>query len=274
MFVPLKISVAEVDKLKARVGALESPDIVKESGDFYDALLQRCTRADGTIDGSNLQQLTFPFDKPNYDVFISHSHLDSDREKALYLYAWFKRCGLTCFIDEVLWKSSDKLLRKIDKEYCPSTTPGMIDYEKSLYSSGHVHTMLSMSMLEAINRSECCLFLESSSSLSLRNGIENKTLSPWIYQEIQFANHLLPIIPPRLKTASLRMFSVTDSILCENKREGQLQIEYKVDFKKFTSIVSADLEGLRGKGACGLNDIYRKYLLKKRLLRRFSEIYG
>jgi hypothetical protein len=274
MFVPLKIAAAEVDRLKARIGDLDIPNIARESDDFYDALLKRCTKEDGTLDGSNLQQLTFPFDKPNYDVFISHSHNDGDSDKALYLYAWFKRCGLTCFIDEVLWRSSDELLRKIDKEYCPSTTPGMIDYEKSLYSSGHVHTMLSMSILEAINRSECCLFLESSSSLSLRNGIENKTLSPWIYQEIQFANYLPPIIPPRLKTASLRMFSDTDSILCENKREGQLQIEYKVDFKKFTPIVYSDLEALWGKGVSGLNDIYRKYFLKERHLRRGSGIYG
>ncbi len=74
MFVPLKIAAVEVDRLKARIGDLDIPNIARESDDFYDALLKRCTKEDGTLDGSNLQQFTFPFDKPDFDDF-------SEREK-------------------------------------------------------------------------------------------------------------------------------------------------------------------------------------------------
>lgn len=89
MFVPLKIAAAEVDRLKARIGDLDIPNIARESDDFYDALLKRCTKEDGTLDGSNLQQFTFPFDKPDFDDF-------SEREKSKHekkTYSFFMKAA-------------------------------------------------------------------------------------------------------------------------------------------------------------------------------------
>jgi hypothetical protein len=264
MFVPFKISKDEIGQLRKVYSTLPLPDIKAMGKDFYDGILKECRRDDGTIDGSNLQALNFPFDKKNYDVFISHSHDDED--EALFLYTWFtEKCGLTCFIDEVLWNSSDSLLRQIDKDYCKSATPNMIDYEKSLYSSSHVHTMLGMSMLEAINRSECCLFVSSDNSVTLKDGIDSGTLSPWIYQEVQFINHIMPAIPPRLMKRTVRLFSarVRDSVLCESAGDEPLKVDYSVDFSAFTEITRQDISDMRGKGETGLDDLYKKYLLKK-----------
>lgn len=264
MFAPLSISIDSIRKLYQLVGDLRGADINIEKEGFYQRLLDKCTNTEGTIDGSNLQSLVFPFDKTNYDVFISHSHADQDF--AMYLYTWLRSCGLNCFIDEVLWYSADELLKKIDHEYCKSETPGLINYNKSLLSSGHVHTMLGMAMLEAINRSECCLFVKSDNSLTLKKGIEEKTLSPWIYQEVQYANHLRPILPPRLQKSTLRLFSEGGSIICESqdfeRAQNSLKIEYKVDFTNFKEINHADLFSLRGKGAAGLDIIYKKYFAK------------
>ena len=273
MFVPLRVSTKSIGFLYELVGNLGDVSIDKENSDVYDRLLRSCTKADGTIDGTNLQQQVFPFDKTNYDVFISHSH--ADEEFALYLYAWLKKSGLNCFIDEVLWYSADELLKKIDLDYCKASTPGLIDYDKSLRSSGHVHTMLGMSMFEAINRSECCLFIESSNSLTLKDGIDNNTLSPWIYQEVQYANHMKPQLPPRLQQSSLRMFSEGGNILCESREfsrvEDSLKIEYKVDFSNFQEINHGDLYCMNGSGTKGLDMIYKKYLLKKPAVPNFRK---
>ncbi|MBO6253226.1 MAG: toll/interleukin-1 receptor domain-containing protein [Bacteroidaceae bacterium] len=267
MFVPFKIAKSDIERIRGYYDFVSLPDIGAMGEEFYDGIIAQCTREDGKIDGSNLQSMNFPFDRPNYDVFISHSHDDEDC--ALFLYSWLTEyCGLSCFIDEVLWHSADSLLRQIDQEYCKSATPGMIDYEKSLYSSSHVHTMLGMSMLDAVNRSECCLFVSSDNSTSLEDGINAGTLSPWIYQEVQYINHIRPAIPPRLRERAVRLFSarVRDSILCEseNVEQQQLKVEYAVDLSDFTSISWPDVRDMRGKGEAGLDELYRKYLLRKK----------
>lgn len=272
MFVPFKTTRTEIEKLREVYGDQELPDVKQIGQPFYEGVLSKCKRPDGAIDGANLQSLNFPFDRENYDVFISHSH--NDVEFALFLYAWLtERCGLSCFIDEILWNSADALLRQIDKDYCKSSTPGLIDYEKSLYSSSHVHTMLGMSMLDAINRSECCLFINSDNSVTLRDGIETGTLSPWIYQEVQFINHIMPMIPPRLHERAVRLFSVRvrDSVLCESAGDEQLKVEYAVDFSNFAFINGQDLFDLRGKGPSGLDNLYRKYVLKRRCPVQFRQ---
>ena len=265
MFIPLRVESTEVKRLRESNNDLPLPDITQIQEGFYAKLLEQCKSSNGTINGSDLQFLLFPFDKDNYDIFISHSH--NDKDLALYLYAWLtQRCGMSCFIDEVLWYSSDALLKEIDKQYCRIQGSSTYDYNKRNFSTSHVHAMLSMAMLEGIDRSECCLIIESDRSLTLNEGIECKTLSPWIYQEVQFATHLRHKVPPRLQNRIVRLFCASEGgrLLCETRNDSQaLKVDYELELDSFLRITESDLSALRGRGASGLDDIYMRYLQRR-----------
>lgn len=183
----------------------------------------------GIIDGEKLQNFVFPTD--NYDIFISHSH--DDLEIAKQFAAWLKeKYRYSVFLDSFVWNSADGLLQEIDNLYCKQRN-GLYNYRKRNYSTAHIHTMLSMSIMEIIKNSSAGIFINSPHSINLRNLSNNnraKTLSPWIYQEIMFMRQFAN------KTPSTRMFS------CENLNEG-LQIARTVDLSDFTPLTARDLIG-------------------------------
>lgn len=258
MFVPLRIKKTEIFALKARNGVLILPRPKEASGVFYEAILASVTDQNGVIDGSNLKGLTFPFDKANYDMFISYSH--NDEPEALYLATYLRRKGLSVFLDSTVWYSADGLLDKIDHKYSMADDNVHFDYLKRNFSTSHVHAMLSMAMLEAIRRSECCLFIESPHSLTLESGIKNKTLSPWIYEEATFINTIQPSLPPRLTEPHTRMFCEGGSIRI-NDSANQLKAHYNIDLSNFKEVKSEDFEG--DMGTALLDKIYAKYQIKK-----------
>lgn len=181
----------------------------------------------GIIDGERLQNFVFPTN--NYDVFISHSH--NDLEIAKRFATWLKeKYGYNVFLDSFVWNSADGLLREIDNLYCKQRN-GLYNYHKRNYSTAHIHTMLSMSIMEIIKRSKVGILIDSHHSINLeRLRISNqaKTLSPWIFQEImlmrQFAN----------SESSTRMFS------SKNLNES-LQMAHTVDLSDFTPLTARDL---------------------------------
>lgn len=183
----------------------------------------------GIIDGEKLQNFVFPTD--NYDIFISHSH--DDLEIAKQFAAWLKeKYDYSVFLDSFVWNSADGLLQEIDNLYCKQRN-GLYNYRKRNYSTAHIHTMLSMSIMEIIKNSSAGIFINSPHSINLRNLSNNnraKTLSPWIYQEIMFMRQFAN------KTPSTRMFS------CENLNEG-LQIARTVDLSDFIPLTARDLIG-------------------------------
>ena len=181
----------------------------------------------GIIDGERLRNFVFPTD--NYDVFISHSH--DDLEIAKQFAAWLKeKYRYSVFLDSFVWNSADRLLREIDNLYCKQRN-GLYNYYRRNYSTAHIHTMLSMSIMEIIKRSKVGILIDSHHSINLerlRNSNQAKTLSPWIFQEImlmrQFAN----------SESSTRMFS------SENLNES-LQMAHTVDLSDFTPLTARDL---------------------------------
>ena len=137
------------------------------------------------IDGDALKNYIFPTGEDgNYDVFISYSHDDTD--DAIFLASWLeKKCGLRVFLDYYVWGSADGLLKDIDDHYCKQAD-GRYNYGRRNYSTSHVHAMLSMAIMDIINNTECCIFINSGHSIhlpSLRKTTTAKTLSPWIYEE-------------------------------------------------------------------------------------------
>lgn len=263
MFVPLRITKSEIVRLEKSSGRLLLPKPEDASRDFYMKILEKVTDEKGVIDGSNLQGMTFPFDSSNYDVFISYSH--NDETEALYLATFLrKKKGLKVFIDSTIWYSADGLLEAIDYKYSWASDNVHFDYEKRNFSTSHVHAMLSMAMLEAICRSECCLFIESTHSLTLKGGIENHTLSPWIYEEAKFVNNIQPTLPQRMIGPEIRLFCEGGYLQIQDSSSNQLKAEYNIDMTNFKRIVAEDLVNEDGTNI--LDKIYYKYGIKKHKL--------
>lgn len=265
MFTKFKVDSKAIHQLSERCGRIDLIDKTKSEKSFYYDILNVATGNEDIINGTKLQHLDFPSMKKEYDVFISYSH--SDENDALYLASWLNNhCRLTCFLDSIVWHSADALLKVIDDKYCWQPDSGTYSYKKRNYSTSHVHAMLSMAMHDIINRSECCIVIDSDKSFPLKEGIEKCTLSPWIYEEIAFMTHMRPKLPSRYKNLfSMRLFS-TGGQLCEAHNVQQVKIKYNVDLDMFPSLCGDDIYSLHD----GYNALERLYISKQ----VFSEVHG
>ena len=179
--------------------------------------LEAYTGVDGTIDGSGLQEHWFP--KIDAEVFISHSHADTDLAKALagWLYYHF---SLTSFIDSCVWGYSEDLLRSIDNKHCRhDRNPDSYSYEKRNNSTSHVHMMLATALGKMIDKTECLIFLNTPNSISTADIDEPETHSPWLLFELGLASI---IRREDLRRSQLTCLSESD------KRANDLNVKYKL----------------------------------------------
>lgn len=269
MLIPFECTQADINMLRLKVTAYEKRlyeqgrrlfkvapyDKVAEPNSFYKGIIRKCKTDDDVIDGSNLQLLNFPFEDKAYNVFISYSH--NDEKDAFFLYQWLSSHGLTCFLDSTIWHSADGLLKEIDAEYCllQDGRKGY-DYHKRNFSTSHVHAMLSMAMLKAIDMSDCCIFIKSENSVSLGEGIEKKTLSPWIYEENLFMDRIRRKIPERYFTIERKLFSEGGRLIVEDAAK-KLRIAYNLECA-FNHINYQDMFSLQN-GVSALDALFEKY---------------
>lgn len=257
MFVPFRTTRTVIQKLLAQNTAVTPIDVKGRTSDVYAKLDKIINGQDGVVDGTLLQNFWFPTQAAEYDVFISHSHNDLD--DAVNLASWLeKRCGLRCFIDHFVWNSADDLLKRIDNAYTWEPERNVYDYNKRNFSTSHVHAMLSMAILDIIDRSECCFFIESDESISLE-GIKTKTLSPWIYEELTYMKKGRITIPERYHhlRSQIRMYAEGARIEMINESR-ELEVSYDVNLKNFAGVDVNDLQSLQGQGLHGLDRLYQK----------------
>lgn len=192
------------------------------------------------------------------DVFLSHSHTDSDL--VIGLSGWLhQKFGLSTFIDSCVWGYSDDLQRMIDDEYCYQTSKGTYNYKKRNRSTSHVHMMLSTALTKMINNCECIIFANTPRSISPKNYIKNggTTESPWIYFEIAMAN-LVQKRSPEEHRGSL----IKSSIALDRVTES-FTIKYDVDLMHLIPLSVADLnEWGRKNHKTGPASLDALYLLK------------
>ncbi len=184
-----------VESLAKEVSAQEIKSYVACKMEYKDVIRSFVLPADGIVKGDALKDDYFPtFQKGGkpYDIFISHSH--NNESDAKLLAAWIEKRfpGMSCFVDSFAWGSADQLLKEIDDKYCLQRHKKTYYYKKRNFTTSHVHAILSMSLLDIINSSKYCIFIESKESISLSNGLTKKTFSPWLYEEIRFMKLLQP----------------------------------------------------------------------------------
>lgn len=183
------------------------------------------------LDGEALQKLFFPTDTiQKYKIFISHSSKDSEDIKML-ANILEDTYHIPCFVDWMVWGNIEKLQEKVDWELCRhaerkggGTT---YSYTDRNYTTAHTHAMLSMALLDMIDQCDICLFVSSeNSTLPEANFGDIKTLSPWIYEEISYMNHIA--------IRRRNMYSEGGAVL-------PIQISHPLDLRGFKTLTSQNL---------------------------------
>lgn len=194
---------------------------------------------DNIWDGDAIRESNFPTHVGDFDIFISHSHNDVAIVKQ-FAYLMHKQFGIRCFIDSSIWRNMEDLLKAIDKDYCKiESNPPYYDYNKRNYSTAHVHTMLSMALMEMIDNCDCFLFVGSNQSmlnLPYFKGHSDATLSPWIFEE----NKMVNLVKPNIPDWALKKCTIWCSADGSLKESEMLQIVYKLNLYGFHKL-SCDL---------------------------------
>lgn len=194
---------------------------------------------EGTIDGTALTEKYFPV--LHKDVFLSYSHNDQD---LAYMVAGFLNAcfGLTVFIDSLFWGSGDALLREIDDEYCWQESSKTYNYHKRNFSTAHVHGMLTSALMKAMDQAEIIIFLNTPQSAPSvgetieKDGYDEYTLSPWIYEEI-----LLTTMLKETDWEIYRRGGRSDGMILEHF-DKQLRIRYKLPKEKLIPLTLDDID--------------------------------
>lgn len=216
--------------------------------------LKKYISVDGVLDGEKMKEDWFPTIEAH--VFISHSHNDRDFAITLagFLYEKFR---IVSFIDSCIWGYANNLLLLIDKKYCWQEASNTYNYTKRNLSTSHVHMMLSTALTKMIDKTECLLFLNTPNSI-IASEIEDKTLSPWIYSEIETSRMIRINLPNR---PTRKMFS---GGVLENQNEN-LSIKYPINSGHLSDIIPKDLDKLTrtSNPLDALDKLYKLYQIKK-----------
>lgn len=182
----------------------------------------------GTLDGNQIIKEWFPNDV-KYHIFLSHSH--KDKELALKIaYILEKKHNLKVFVDSNIWGNSIDLLKEVNNKYCISEifeNKTLYDYDKCNYSASHIYLMLMNSLNVMIDKCEVLFFLNTPNSISLEDNLDNlnnsdKTLSPWIFSELQTSEIIRKKTPERLLRKT-RLFSAKEGLIPLNESNNQLK---------------------------------------------------
>lgn len=145
------------------------------------------------LDAEALAATIFP--ETRYDVFLSHSHADQ-RNAVDFALALGKR-GLKVFVDSTVWGFYGDLVRKIIAQTSPLDGETKDEHVNRIHAD--VHMMLAGALHRTIARAETFVFLRSEKSVPLSFGNKARTLSPWLYSELQFSFQVQHATPKRVR---------------------------------------------------------------------------
>ncbi|BBO63874.1 toll/interleukin-1 receptor domain-containing protein [Serratia marcescens] len=125
------------------------------------------------------------FPESECHIFLSHSHQDKNIaiKIANHLYQNYK---IKTFIDSDFWQFVDDAISEINTEYskCPAPQDHLLRYDSCLMVGTNFYLTLSNALMDAIDKSDCCLFLNTENSIKNIGSTIEATYSPWIYTEL------------------------------------------------------------------------------------------
>lgn len=262
MYRKFKISIDEVIQLLDVYGLVEyDPDYSRLAKCMFwnhESFVRSMLQGE-VVDGTRIKNHNFGAGR--YDVFISHSYEDINVVK-LFATLLEEKYGLKCFVDSLAWESAYALQRKIDEEYSHDDSDwSLFDYQKCQKSASHVFAILSMALMDMINRTECCLFIGSECSLNLQEIKSNpETFSPWIYEEVCYMNYLPAIKPQRINKA---IGEIRESF-SDSYYERELRMSHQLDLSGFYELKVRDFRSDLS-GTDFLESLYNKYSFQRNI---------
>lgn len=208
--------------------------------------LEKYLRSNGRLSGKKIEQDWFP--EIQADIFLSHSH--RDEKLVLALAGWLQEeMNLRTFVDSGVWGYADDLLRQVDDAYCKTEDGAYYSYPKRNISTSHVHMMLSVALTKMIDKCECFMLVKTPESIKLSEAVKEagaeKTLSPWIYAELEASRVIRENEPQRdMGQYSLRHDGLTESAM--------LQVEYPAELEHLVPLTGDLLNEWRSRGQRGL----------------------
>lgn len=210
------------------------------------------------LDAEKLSAELFPLAK--YDVFLSHSH--ADQAKAIDLAIALEKKGLKVFVDSSVWGYFGDLISKIAA--AQAVPLGETREARMLKISADIHMMLAGALHQIIWQAEAFVFLRTEKSIPLTYQSTNRTLSPWLFSELQFSFQVQHVVPERLRGVML------DRVMgMEQFNESLESKQYLMAFKAFNEhlpkvegglfrnwhqLMSGDLQGCKV-----LDHLYAKF---------------
>ncbi|MFJ7007938.1 hypothetical protein [Pseudomonas putida] len=183
------------------------------------------------LDAEKISASLFP--RSDYDIFLSHSH--ADQNKAIELALSLDKKGVRVFVDSCVWGHSEKLIELILKQSGPfnnETREAQI-----VRVSAAVHTLLSAAIHQMIWRTEAFVFLRTEKSVPFENDISDRTLSPWIYAELQFSAQVQQVLPKRLKNKeTLQSVTGFESYMTESKQLRPYEMAFTISKEHLPSV--------------------------------------
>jgi len=185
-----------------------------------------------SYNGNLIMDNWFPIKE--HDVFLSHSH--KDEETALLIAGLLKEThGLNVFVDSSVWLNSTDLLKIIDNRFCLNEDKAFYDYNLRNFSTSHVYMMLMNSLNKMIDKSEALFFLNTPNSISAQSVVTERTLSPWIYSELETSKIIKKKTPERIYRKT-KYFNNYQYVALNESADKSLQINYELDLGHLTEI--------------------------------------
>lgn len=179
------------------------------------------------LNGDLILKTWFP--KFNVDVFISHSHDDTNLANAFA--GWlFEKFEIKSFIDSNVWGYIDSLLDILNDNYSHKRSNGtygyIYDHNCCSKASQHANIMLLMSLQTMIDNTEAVFFLNTDKSVNVidETGLCS-TYSPWIYAELLCAD-LIRKTP--LEEYRKRYFTESFELNSVYENRSELKIKYGI----------------------------------------------
>jgi len=147
----------------------------------------------------------------------------------------YEKFQLNVFIDSSVWGYSLELQKSLDDEYSEikkGEIPKRYDYQKVMYSTSHVHMMLSTALTMMMDKTESVFLLNTPNVISTKNNIE-QTESPWLYHEIAMTKLLR-----KRKLSDYREELIRKGMFNE---QASLKIKYDIDTSDLHYLDQADL---------------------------------
>ncbi|MCJ7853021.1 toll/interleukin-1 receptor domain-containing protein [Pseudomonas monteilii] len=188
------------------------------------------------LDAEEISASLFP--QLDYDIFLSHSH--ADQSKAIELALSLRDKGIRVFVDSCVWGHSEELIKLILEQSGPlenETRESQIGRV-----SAAVHTLLSAAIHQMIWRTEAFVFLRTERSVPFESDVSDRTLSPWIYAELQFSAQVQQMLPQRLKNKkTLQSVAGFESYMTESKQLPPYEMVFKISKEHLPSVKGNDL---------------------------------